>query len=163
MNHDIASPTIRVINEQGENVGILSKDEALQLAVQQGLDLIQINAQVDPPIAKIISFDKFRYQQEKEEKRQLAQHRSVAEMKQVRISVRAAENDLKIKAAKIDEFLSKGHKVEIMLALRGREKYNREWIALRLEQFLAMIATDYKITSPQKQGGRGITIQIANK
>ncbi len=163
MNHDIPSPTVRVVDEQGENIGVLSKDEALQRAVALGLDLIQINALTDPPVVKIISFDKFRYQQEKEEKRQLAQHRSVAEMKQVRISVRAAENDLRIKAGKVDEFLSKGHKVEIMLALRGREKYNKEWSDQRLQQFLGMIATEFKITSPQKQGGRGITIQLAKK
>lgn len=85
------------------------------------------------------------------------------ELKQVRLSIRAADNDLKLKAGKVDEFLEEGHKVEIMLVLRGREKYNPAWSQQRLENFLHMIATEYKITAPQKQGGRGIIIQITKK
>lgn len=111
-------------------------------------------------MAKVISFDKFRYQQEKEAKKQMA-HKSGGELKQIRVSGRAAENDLKIKAKKIDEFLMEGNKVEINLVMRGREKANPQWAREKLNNFLTYIATPYKITSPQKAGGRGIFMQIA--
>lgn len=153
-----------MIDDQGVNIGVITKQEALNLAGEKGMDLIEISPTANPPIAKIINFDKFRYQQEKEEKRQQAQQRSsVGEVKQIRISVRAAENDLRIKAKHLDEFIEKGNNVEIMLALRGREKYNEEWIRQRLDLFLGMITVEYKIISPQKKGGRGITMQIGKK
>ncbi len=140
----------------------MSKEEALKLASEQGLDLIEIVPSANPPVAKIISFDKFRYQQEKEEKKQRVRQ-GREELKQVRITPRSAENDLKIKVKKIEEFLAQGHKVEIFLMLKGREKYNRQWANEKLTEFLGMIETEYKITMPAKEGGRGIVIQISKK
>ncbi|BCX15960.1 MAG: hypothetical protein KatS3mg098_189 [Candidatus Parcubacteria bacterium] len=140
----------------------MSKEEALKLASEQGLDLIEIVPSANPPVAKIISFDKFRYQQEKEEKKQRVRQ-GREELKQVRITPRSAENDLKIKVKKIEEFLAQGHKVEIVLMLKGREKYNRQWANEKLTEFLEMIETEYKITMPAKEGGRGIVIQISKK
>lgn len=140
----------------------MSKEEALKLASEQGLDLIEIVPSANPPVAKIISFDKFRYQQEKEEKKQRVRQ-GREELKQVRITPRSAENDLKIKVKKIEEFLAQGHKVEIVLMLKGREKYNRQWANEKLTEFMEMIETEYKITMPAKEGGRGIVIQISKK
>ena len=162
MNHDIPSPTVRVVDEQGENIGVLSKDEALQRAVALGLDLIQINALTDPPVVKIISFDKFRYQQEKEEKKQ-RQAQKQKELKQVRITGRAAQNDLLIRAKAADKFLEEGHKVEINLALRGREKAHKEWALQKMQEFLSMITVPYALTMAPKQGGRGYVAQITKK
>ena len=81
----------------------------------------------------------------------------------MRISPRAAENDLKIKATLADEFLEKGHKVEINLYLRGREKGNRDWNAEKLKQFLGMIKTPYLVTMTPRPGGRGLVAQIMKK
>jgi len=132
------------------------------LAKDKGLDLIEIAATAKPPVAKIISFDKFRYQKEKELRKQRATQK-ISELKQIRISARAAKNDLEIKAKKIGEFLDKGHKVEITLWLRGREKYNRDWARYKLEEFLKIITAEYKITFPPKFGGRGLMMQITKK
>lgn len=121
--------------------------------------MIEITATANPPIAKLISYDKFRYQQEKEEKK-LHTHHKQGELKQIRITARAAQNDLLIKAKQLNEFLSKGNKVEIMLALRGREKANEAWAMERLQIFLGMIDPEYKVTVPPKKGGRGIAMQI---
>jgi len=139
---------------------VLSKEDALKLAIEKGLDLIEISPEADPPVAKILSFDKFRYQQKKEAKKT---QQKTAELKHIRISARSAENDLRIKAKQLDMFLEKGHNVEIMMVLRGREKGNKEWAKERLANFLSMIATEYKIVAPEKFAGRGMNMQISKK
>ncbi len=140
----------------------MPREAALKLAEEKGLDLIEIAPTAQPPVAKIISFDKFRYQKEKELKKQRAVQK-ISELKQVRISARAAKNDLGIKAKKTEEFLNKGHKVEIMLRLKGREKYNRDWARYKLEEFLKMITVEYKITMEPRFGGQGLVMQIMKR
>lgn len=135
---------------------------ALKLAYDGGLDLIEITATAKPPIAKIISHDKFRYQKEKEFKKQRASQK-ISELKQIRVSARAAKNDLEIKVKKIEEFISEGNKVEIMLWLKGREKANKEWAWQKLNEFLKMIAVEYKVIMEPKFGGKGLIIQIIKK
>lgn len=146
----------------GQNLGVLTKERALELAESKGLDLIEIAPTANPPVGKIQSFDKFRYQKEKEEKKQRTAQRT-KELKHVRISPRAALNDLQIKANLADEFLREGHKVEINLFLRGREKGNRTWNLQKLNEFLGMIKTPYEITMEPKPGGRGLVAQIAKR
>lgn len=153
---------MRIIDETGGNLGIMPLEAALKLAQEKGLDLIEISATAKPPVARIISFDKFRYQKEKELKKQKASQKT-GEMKQVRISARAALNDLQIKTKKLEEFLEEGNKVEIMLFLKGREKYNRNWANQKLNEFLKLIAIEYKIIMEQKFIGRGLVIQIMKK
>ncbi len=132
------------------------------MAESRGLDLIEIAPMAKPAVAKIISFDKFRYQKEKELKKQKASQK-ISELKQVRLSVRAAQNDLKIKAQKIEKFFNKGHKVEIILRLKGREKYNRDWARYKLEEFLKLITIEYKISLEPRFGGQGLIMQINKK
>jgi len=151
-----------VVGPEGENIGVVSKEEALRLAIEKGLDLIEIAPTANPPVAKIIGFDKFRYQKEKEEKKKRFSQKS-KELKHVRITPRAALNDLQIKARLADEFLAEGHKVEIGLFLRGREKANRAWNLQKLNDFMNMIKMPFKITSELKAGGRGIVAQIVKK
>lgn len=151
-----------MIDENSQNVGVLKLAEALGLAQEKGLDLIEIAPTAKPPVARIISFDKFRYQKEKEEKKQRLTQKA-KELKHVRISPRAAENDLQIKAGMAEEFLKDGHKVEINLFLRGREKGNRDWNLKKLNEFLARIKTPYQITMEPRPGGRGFVTQIMKK
>ncbi len=156
---------MRVIDAEGENRGVCTREEALALAQEQGKDLIIISDQVDPPVARITDFDKFRYQhekQEKEKKKQQAQ-KGAGEVKHIRFSGRAAENDLKTKIRQVEKFLDHGAKVELMLVLRGREKANKTWAYERLDHFLSLIETEYKVVSPAKKGGRGIVTQIVKK
>lgn len=151
-----------MVDETGKNLGVMPREAALKLAQERGLDLIEIAPAAQPPVAKIINFDKFRYQKEKEIKKQkLAQ--KISELKQVRISSRAAKNDLEIKAKKVIEFLNEGHKVEILLQLKGREKYNKDWARYKLEEFLKMISVEYKITMEPRFGGQGLVMQIIKR
>lgn len=151
-----------MIDETGTALGVMSREEALRLAQEKNLDLIEIAPTAKPPVAKIISYDKFRYQKEKEWKKQ-RQGQKGSELKQIRISARAAKNDLGIKARKLDEFLSEGHVVEVMLVLRGREKYNREWANLKLKEFLMMITPDHKKITEAKFAGKGLMMHIGKK
>jgi len=140
----------------------MPREAALKLAEDKELDLIEISAAAKPPVAKIISFDKFRYQKEKEAKKQKSTQK-VSELKQIQLSARAAKNDLEIKVKKLEGFLDKGHKVEIFLRLKGREKYNRNWARYKLEEFLKMITAEYKITLEPRFVGQGLTMQIIKK
>lgn len=140
----------------------MPREAALKLAESRGLDLIEIAPTSQPPVAKIINFDKFRYQKEKELKKQKLTQK-IGELKQIRLSARAAKNDLGIKAKKTEEFFNKGYKVEIMLRLKGREKYNRDWARYKLEEFLKMITVEYKITMEPRFGGQGLVMQMSKK
>lgn len=150
------------MDEAGKNLGVMSKEAALKLAEVQGLDLIEVSASAKPPVARIMSFDKFRYQEEKKRKKQQA-HQKNLEMKQVQISIRSAKNDLEIKAKKIEEFLTKGHPVVIVMVLRGREKANRDWARFKLDEFLKIIPIEYHKIMEPRWGGRGLTVQVAKK
>lgn len=153
---------MRVVDAFGKNLGVMKMEEALKIAVENNLDLIEIAPNAKPPVAKIINFDKFRYKQEKEEKKQ-RHGQQIKELKHVRITPRAAKNDLSIKARQADKFLEEGHRVEINLFLRGREKANKEWSYQKMKEFLEMIKTPHEVTVSPKSGGRGLITQINKK
>ncbi len=162
LNNQITAPELRVVDALGKNLGVMKLEEALKIAVESNLDLIEIAPVAKPPVAKIISFDKFRYQKEKEDKKQ-RHGQQIKELKHVRITPRAAKNDLSIKARQTDKFLEGGHRVEINLFLRGREKGNKEWGFMKLKEFLEMIKTPHEVTVSPKSGGRGLITQISKK
>ncbi len=138
----------------------MPRDAALQLAKERRLDLIEIAPLAKPPVARIMNYDKFRYLQEKKEKKQRVGHK-VQAIKQIQVTARAAHHDLETKANQTKKFLAEHHPINIVLVLRGREKYNRDWAYQRLSKFLKMIGPHRVISSP-KFGGRGINIQIVN-
>lgn len=140
-------------------MGVLSREEALALAEQKELDLILVTPNASPPVARIVDYDKFRYEQEKEQKRR--ERQKAPEMKRVQISPRTATNDLQISLKKLEKFLEAGHRVEIQLTLRGRERGNKDWARSKLEEFIDMITVPHKVTSPIKSGGRGMLTQIS--
>jgi translation initiation factor IF-3 len=151
-----------VIDEEGKSLGAMKKDEALALAKEKGLDLIEIAPMAKPPVARIMSFDKFRYQQEKKLKKQRAQQRG-QEMKQVQISIKEASHDLEIKSERVNKFLSEGNQVEIVMVLRGREKANKDFAREKLANFIKMIDPEHRVIMEPKVGGRGINMQIVKK
>jgi translation initiation factor IF-3 len=136
-------------------------DAALEKAKEKGLDLIEISASANPPIARIGNYDKFRYQKEKEfKKEQQAQAKDKNDIKHILIRPGSARNDLLIRARRIDEFLKEGYKVEILLRLRGREKANKGWALEKLNEFLELITENYRVMMSPKAGGTGFTVQI---
>lgn len=162
LNEKITAPEVRVLGNDGKNLGVFPTGEALSMAKEQGLDLIEISPSAKPPVARIMSFDKFRYLEEKAVKKE-RQATKAAGMKTVQISARAAEHDLQISLKKLEEFLAEGHQVEVQMRLRGREKGNKPWAEERMKHFLAMITTDFRIVSPPRFGGRGMSAQVMKK
>ncbi len=153
---------MRVIGEQGESLGVLPLSEALKLAdAARGIDLIETVPNATPPVARLMSYDKFRYEQEKAAKKE-RQTQKGAGVKRVQISVRAAGGDLQIRQRQLEKFLAEGHPVEVFVRLRGREKYNRPWAEQKLQDFLKMITLEYKVMSPPRFG-QGLSVTIIKK
>ena len=134
INEKINVREVRAIDETGANLGVIETSEALRLAKEKGLDLVEISPMAMPPVVKIISFDKYRYQEEKKWKKQRATQK-IQEMKQVQISVREAVHDLGVKAVRVNKFLGEGNKVEVLLNLRGREKAHQDLAKTKLRDF----------------------------
>lgn len=151
-----------IIDDEGKSLGKMGRDAALSLAKEKGLDLIEIAPTAKPPVARIMSFDKFRYQQEKKFKKQRAQQKG-QEMKQVQVSIKEAVHDLQVKAGRVNKFLSEGNQVEIVMVLRGREKANKDFAREKLANFVKMIDPEHKVVMTPKVGGRGINMQVAKK
>ena len=163
INNQITAPELRVINEKGENLGVMSRAEALKLVrPEEGLDLIEISAAAKPPVARLMSYDKFRYEEEKRLKKERLAQKSAA-MKTVQISARAAKNDLLIKVRAVEKFFAEGHPVEVTMRLRGREKRNKDWAMEKLKEFLTMIPVEHKRLSEPRFLGNGPAVQIAKK
>lgn len=150
------------MDEESNALGKMSRDEALNLAKSKGMDLIEIAPNAKPPVTRLMSFDKFRYQQEKKLKKQRALQKS-QEMKQVQISIREAAHDLQMKADRVNKFLEGGHQVEIVMTLRGREKANKDFAREKLDDFVKMITPEHKILMTPRPGGRGIQMQVGKK
>lgn len=163
INNLITAPELRIIGENGENIGVLSREKALALArPDEGLDLIEISPNAKPPVARVMSYDKYRYEEEKRMKKERLAQKSVG-MKHVQITARAAQNDLMIKVKQVEKFFAEGHPVEVNLRLRGREKRNKDWAMEKLKEFLKMLPMEYKSLTTAKFGGNGPGIQIAKK
>ncbi|MBI2406348.1 MAG: translation initiation factor IF-3 [Candidatus Harrisonbacteria bacterium] len=148
-----------MVGENSENLGVMKKEDALKLAEEKGLDLIEVAPLAKPPVARIMSFDKYRYEESKRIKKQRAAQKT-DEMRRVQIGVKTATNDLSIKAKKVNEFLAENGKVEIMLVVRGREKAHKDFAMEKLKNFLTLIDPKHKVVAPPKFIMRGIVIHI---
>ena len=141
----------------------MPREEALKLVrPEEGIDLIEIAPNAKPPVARLMNFDKYRYEEGKKGRKERKAQRG-GTMKQVQISAREAQNDLLRKVGQIAKFFEEEHPVEVALSLRGREKYNKPWARQKMDEFLRLITVEYKIIEAPKFGGRGMTAQISKK
>jgi len=154
---------MRVINDMGENLGVLSFDQALSMAREKKLDLIEISPTANPPIAKIADYGKWKYEEKKKKKEaRVGQHNT--ETKSLQVKVGTGEHDLLMKANRVAEFLKEGHRVKIELFLGGRVKYlGKEFHQERLERILRLIPIEYKIAEPIKKSLKGMMIILEKK
>lgn len=157
-NNRITAPELRVIDEEGVNLGVLSLAEALKMAQERGEDLIEVSPNAAPPIAKIMEYGRFLYQEQKKAK---GAKGPASGTKTIKSTLGTSEHDLELKAKKISEFLKEKNRVIIELMLRGRSKgVDRKFAQERLERVLKFVTEPYKISSPAKNGPRGISITI---
>lgn len=159
INSGIRAREVRVISEDG-NLGVMSTEDAIKLAEEQGFDLIEISPQADPPVAKIMDYGKYQYDQKKK-KREIKANAVVSEVKNIQVKVGTGDQDLMMKAKKASEWLREGHRIRAELYLRGRVKYmDKSFHHERLERFLALLSEDYKVVEDFKQSPKGIAILI---
>lgn len=125
LNEDIHAKEVRCVGDDGENYGVISKDEALDLANKQGLDLVLIAPDAKPPVCKIMDYGKFRYQQEKKQK-EAKKKQKVIEIKEIKLSAKIAQNDINYKIKHAMNFLEGGKHVRFRVFLKGREMANPE-------------------------------------
>lgn len=160
VNREIRAPRVRVISHTGEQVGVIPVQEALAMAVEAGLDLVEISAGSNPPVCKIINYGKFRYDQTKREKEsKKAQHQ--IKVKEIKIKPNISQHDLDTKMQHIRDFLAKGNKVKVNCIFRGREMMHPELgekIMKKLCEDLEDIAT---AEAPLKFLGRILGVVLA--
>ena len=160
INHQIRAREVRVIGPKGENFGVLSLSEALGKAEEAGLDLIEISPNANPPVAKIMEYGKFQYEQQKK-RREIKAKSHVTETKSVQVKIGTGEHDLNLKARKAAEWLSEGHRVKVDLFLWGRYKYMEfKFLKERLELFLKLIPAEYKIADPIAKSPKGLSTTL---
>jgi len=125
INHKIKVAQVRCIDSKGEMVGVLQTRDALQLAHDCGLDLVEVSPNADPPVCRVMDFGKYRYEEsmKKKEARKNQQNKS---LKEIKYHANVGEHDYQTKLGRVHEFLEKGHKVKLSLMFRGRENAHRE-------------------------------------
>ncbi|ALA95417.1 translation initiation factor IF-3 [Leptotrichia sp. oral taxon 212] len=134
MNERIRAREIRVIGEDGEQFGILTVNEALALAAEKSLDLVEISPNATPPVCKIMDYGKFKYEKTKKEKENKKKQKNVV-IKEIRIKPHIDEHDKETKISQIKKFIEKEYKVKISLRLSGREKLHAESAVKILDDF----------------------------
>lgn len=125
MNHKIRAPQVRVIDPNGNMIGVMTVGEAMQIAVRNGLDLVELSPNAEPPVCRIMDYGKFKYEQNRKE-RESRKHQHAAEMKEIKFHANVGEHDFDTKVSHIRGFLEKGIKVKSSLYFRGRENAHRE-------------------------------------
>lgn len=150
---------IRLIDQDGKLIGILSYEEALTKAKEQGLDLIEITTKADPPVYKLGDYSKAKYEQEKKYKLQKLKEKQAAP-KSIRLGFNESSHDLLTKAKKVEEFLNDNKVVNIELPLRGREKAHEDLARSKIETFLTFIKINFKIIQPLKKSPQGFIISL---
>jgi translation initiation factor IF-3 len=160
INEAIRAPELRVVGAEGENYGVISTREALEKAREAGLDLIEISPNALPPVAKIMDFGKYQYDENKKQKAQKARVQTV-ETKSLQVKVATGDNDLMLKAKKASEWLAEGHRIKLDLFLSGRMKYmNEQFLRERLDRILVLISTPYKVADSVKKSPKGLTMVL---
>jgi len=163
INHQIKAPELRVITAEGENLGVISLSQALLEAEKRTLDLIEISPSATPPIAKIMDYGKYLYDEKKKTK--LAKTKTVVtEVKNVQVKIGTGEHDLELKAKRISEWLAEGNRVKVDLFLVGRAKYmDIKFLKERLDRVLKLVTVEYKIAQDVTRGPKGLTIYVEKK
>lgn len=151
---------MRIIDSDGGNLGVLATPEAIRIAREQELDLIEISPTAIPPVAKIMDLGKYLYQQKKKQKESTKNAKEV-EIKSVQFGIGTSSHDLEMKAKQIDEFLKDGNRVRVEMRLKGRSKYlEKGFLEERLGRILHLVSEKHKMADGPKKSPRGIMAMI---
>ena len=162
INEQIRDKEVRLIGEDGEQIGVVSIKEAMKMAEDAGLDLVKIAPQAKPPVCKIVDYGKYKYEQVRREK-EAKKKQKVIEIKEIRLSPNIDTNDLNTKVNAARKFLSKGDKVKVTLRFRGREMAHMNSSKHILDDFATSLADIAVVEKAPKVEGRSMTMFLTEK
>ena len=162
INEQIRDREVRLIGEEGEQLGVMSSREAQKLADEAGLDLVKIAPTAKPPVCKIVDYGKYRYEQARKEKEARKKQKTI-EIKEIRLSPNIDTNDLNTKINAAKKFLTKGDKVKVTLRFRGREMAHMNASKHILDDFAEALTEIAVVEKPAKVEGRSMTMVLAEK
>lgn len=162
INEQIRDREVRVVSEEGQQMGIMSAKDALKLAKEANLDLVKIAPNAKPPVCKIIDYGKYRYEMARKEK-EAKKKQKIIEIKEVRLSPNIDTNDLNTKMNSARKFLEKGNKVKVTLRFKGREMAHMANTKHILDDFAAELADVASVEKPAKLEGRSMSLVLAKK
>lgn len=162
INERIRAREIRVIDEEGAQLGVLQPFEALKLARERGLDLVEISPSAVPPVCKITDYGKYLYQQNKKAHEQRRSHKG-SQLKEVKFRPATAEHDYQVRKSQIIRFLGEGHKVKAMIFHRGREMAHQEVGRAKMERLLAEITEHAQVEIPPRMEANILVALLAPK
>ncbi len=153
VNEEIRAPQVRLIDQDGEMQGVMSARDAMQRAVQVGLDLLEISPNATPPVVKILDFGKFKYEQQKK-KNEARKKQKVIEIKEIKVRPNIDENDYQVKLRAMKSFIEEGDKVKVTLRFRGREMAHQELGIKVLERIRSDMEIDTKVEQMPRMENR---------
>lgn len=162
INEQIRDKEIRLIGENGEQLGIMSARDAMKMAKEAELDLVKIAPAAKPPVCKIIDYGKYRYEQARKEKEAKKKQKTI-EVKEVRLSPNIDVNDLNTKVGAARKFIEKGNKVKVTLRFRGREMAHMQSSKHILDDFAEQLKDVASVDKPPKIEGRNMTMFLTEK
>jgi translation initiation factor IF-3 len=162
INEQIRDKEVRLISEEGEQLGIVSVKDAMNMAKEANLDLVKIAPSAKPPVCKIIDYGKYKYELTRKEK-EAKKKQKVTEVKEIRLSPNIDDNDLNTKAGMARKFLTKGDKVKITLRFRGREMAHTSSSRVILDTFFAKLEDIAIIERPARLEGRNMSMFLTEK
>jgi len=159
MNDSIRARELRVLGDDGEQFGIISRDEAMKIADNKRLDLVLISPDAKPPVAKIMDYGKYKYEQEKKKKEARKKQKTI-DVKEVKFSCKIADGDIAYKVKHAREFLEKGKHVKLRVFLRGREMANPEWGVDVLKRVWPMLEDVGNLEQDARRDGRYVNMYV---
>jgi translation initiation factor IF-3 len=160
VNEEIAIPSVRLVDQDGEMVGVVPIREALERAVQAGLDLVEVAPNAEPPVCKILDYGKYKYEEQKR-KNEARKKQKIIEIKEIKLRPTIDENDYQVKMRAMVRFLEEGDKVKVTLRFRGRELAHQDLgmkVLVRVKDDLDAMA---KVEQMPKMEGRQMTMVVA--
>ena len=162
LNEDIRDKEVRLIGSEGEQLGSMSSAEALRIADEQGLDLVKISPQANPPVCKLMNYGKFRFEQSKREK-EARKNQHVVEVKEIRMSPGIDVGDFNTKLKNAQKFIADGNRVKVSVRFRGREMAHTDIGKALLDKFAEQCAETATLDKGAKLEGRMMSIFLSPK
>ena len=162
VNEDIRTPTVRLIDQDGEMQGVMTAREALLRAYAVGLDLLEISPNAEPPVVKILDFGKFKYEQQKK-KNEAKKKQKVIEIKEIKVRPNIDENDYQVKLRAMKMFIDEGDKVKVTLRFRGREMAHQDIGIKVLERIRTDMDAQTKVEQMPRMENRQMIMVLTPK